>query len=175
VADDRWDEQVGSVAEEAQRLLESLRRAGGADAAAPGADEPASAGDPPGGRGRHAADDHGRHAADDHGRHAPDGGGRHAADDEGDAWVCTDPFCRSCPLCRTVAVVRALSPETLRRLADLATVAAGVLSDLAGERSGAPPDATDERAPDERAAPPGRSAPARPIPVRDADEDTARG
>lgn len=150
MADDRWDEQVGSVAEEAQRLLESLRRAGGGD------DDP-------------------RHAATDGGRHAQDGGGRHAAADEGEAWVCTDPFCRSCPLCRTVAVMRGLSPETLRRLADLATVAAGVLSDLAGERSGGPADPTGGRAPDERAAPPGRPAPARPIPVRDADEDTARG
>ncbi len=166
MADDRWDEQVGSVAEEAQRLLESLRRAGGGDAGGTGADSPGYSADPPGGRGRHAADDDGRHA--------PDGGGRHAADDEGEAWVCTDPFCRSCPLCRTVAVVRNLSPETLRRLADLATVAAGVLSDLAGERSGGPAD-TGGPAPDERAAPPGRPAPARPIPVRDADEDTARG
>ena len=33
-----------------------------------------------------------------------------------------------CPLCRTAEVVRSLSPETITRLADLATLAATVLA-----------------------------------------------
>jgi hypothetical protein len=148
VGDDQWDEQVGSVAEEAQRLLESLRLSGGGD------DAPAADGERPGPSG----------AAD-----------AHAEPGEAEPWVCTDPFCRSCPLCRTVAVVRGLSPETLRRLADLATVAAGVLSDLAGERARRGTDPTPEDGTGEAASPrPGRT-PARPIPVRDADEDEPRG
>jgi hypothetical protein len=149
VADDGWDEQVGSVAEEAQRLLESLRRAGGGDE--PGAAE---------------GDERPDAAGDDEPRPAP-------ADEE--PWTCTDPFCRSCPLCRTVAVVRGLSPETLRRLADLATVAAGVLSELAGERARRSTEAAQE--PGDDGGPPSRSrpAPVRPIPVRDADEDAPRG
>jgi hypothetical protein len=147
---DRWDEQVGSVAEEAQRLLESLRRAGG-DV------DDESAGDTDGGDSVHAEPADGR------------------ADPAGEQWVCTDPFCRSCPLCRTVAVVRGLSPETLGRLADLATVAAGVLSDLARDRAGAPADTGDRPVPEEPTAARTRPAPARPIPVRDADEDSARG
>ena len=151
MADDQWDEQVGSVAEEAQRLLESLRRAGGGDDAATAADGER----PPSVRGRR--------------RRTPE-----AAEEE--TWVCTDPFCRSCPLCRTVAVVRGLSPETLRRLADLATVAAGVLSDLAGERArrGHRPGAGARHGEDGPPPRPG-PGPARPIPVRDADEDEPRG
>ncbi len=148
MGDDQWDEQVGSVAEEAQRLLESLRLAGGGD------DAPAADGERPGASG----------TADPH----AGAGGE-------EPWVCTDPFCRSCPLCRTVAVVRGLSPETLRRLADLATVAAGVLSDLAGERARRGADPTQEHGTGEAAAPRSGRAPARPIPVRDADEEEPRG
>jgi hypothetical protein len=147
VDDDRWDEQLGSVAEEAQRLLESLRRAGGG----PGPE-----------------DDEGAPSAP------------RAAEDRSaeEAWVCTDPFCRSCPLCRTVAVVRGLSPETLRRLADLATVAAGVLVDLAGDRAGRPPDPPDggaaQPAPERPAerGPGSSAAAAQPITVRPAEEGT---
>ncbi len=154
MADDRWDEQVGSVAQEAERLLESLRRAGAAATEGPEPDVPERSGDEP--------------------------PGDESSGDEG--WVCTDPFCRSCPLCRTVAVVRALSPETLRRLADLASLAAGVLSDLAGERGGPgdrpPPGSRSRAAPGERSAPGpgGASGPtARAIPVRDAEGGLAGG
>jgi hypothetical protein len=190
VDDDRWDEQVGSVAEEAQRLLESLRRAGG-PADDPRGDRPGreDSGAGPGHRHRAGSEETPAQAASGDPR---DSGDRSDEEDDavdGDAegtedatWVCTDPFCRSCPLCRTVAVVRDLSPDTLRRLADLATVAAGVLSDLAGERDRGPaPDGSAHRGspqPESRtpeSSPPGRSRPTRapgasPIPVRDADE-----
>ncbi len=156
--DDRWDEQVGSVAEEAQRLLESLRRTGDPsdDPSGDGQDADAGAGE----------------GADPDRRGGDDGA---AAEDE--AWVCTEPFCRSCPLCRTAAVVRGLSPETLRRLSDLATVAAGVLSDLAGERdrragSDHAPDGDD---PEKGPSRPGGAAASRPIPVHDADDGSGSG
>ena len=98
-----------------------------------------------------------------------------------------DPFCTWCPLCRGAAVVRSLSPETLTRLADLASLAATVLTDLAGSRpQGGPPASTDADAaasprsddPTRAAAPPRSAArprrtttaPSRPIPVSDADD-----
>ncbi|MEO7421014.1 MAG: hypothetical protein ABIU87_01305 [Ornithinibacter sp.] len=148
---DRWDEQVGSVADEAARLLESLRRATAED------DDP-GAETPPGERdGEHA---HQGPEADSSSSSLPDGG--------------HDPVCQWCPLCRSATVVRSLSPETLARLADLAVVAAGVLSDLAARqgRSGAGPEAdgpmsgTDERA---TRRPTASSPPSRPVPVVDID------
>jgi hypothetical protein len=108
----RWHEDVGSVAEEAGRLLESLRRAGHDAASAAGA----RAGDPgpdPGGRAKGQQED--------------------AARDAG--FTCDDPVCQWCPVCRASAVVRRLSPETLTGLAELAGFAAAVLGDLASARA----------------------------------------
>ena len=145
---DRWDEQVGSVADEASRLLESLRRSaadlsepGGSSAGAGGRHRPATGAPPP------AAEQ------DDAGPQEP-----------GAPPGCVDPFCAYCPLCRSAAVIRSLSPETLARLADLATVAATVLADLASTRS-----AADEDRPADRAQRPEPTA-AQPIPVRDVDD-----
>ena len=160
---ERWDEQVGSVADEAGRLLESLRRAA-AEAAEQSADAPGGTSTRPAADGTEdtarpasgpGADDHGTH---DHGTHDHDpltgGAAPH------------DPVCQWCPICRGAAVVRSLSPEPLRRLADLAAVAASVLADLATARAAAgPPDAPAEDTP-RRPAP----ATSRPIPVRDADD-----
>ena len=156
MGDDRWDEQVGSVAEEAQRLLETLRRAGGGAAGEAG---PATDGSPDEGPDTHGADP-----------------------GDADGWTCTDPFCRACPLCRTVAVVRGLNPETLRRLADLAAVAATVLTDLAAQRASAPSRPATAPAPGPDGASGGSaSSPTaarrsgRPIPVRDADDEEVTG
>ena len=118
---ERWDEQVGSVADEATRLLESLRRSAEA-AAHPPAGDPGVA-DPP------VAD---RSASDP----TPDAGAPSGASAAGPEAAAHDPFCAWCPLCRGAAVVRSLSPETLARLADLAALAATVLTDLAGSRTG---------------------------------------
>ena len=163
---ERWDEQVGSVADEATRLLESLRRS--AEAAAQSA-----ASDPP------VADPSGGDPASDAG--AP--GAAPSAAEPGPA--AHDPFCTWCPLCRGAAVVRSLSPETLARLADLAALAATVLTDLARSRTtGGQPaseqarDApTDDAAADgsgrtRRPARPRRAtpAPSNPIPISDADD-----
>ncbi|HEX6918123.1 MAG TPA: hypothetical protein VF140_08580 [Phycicoccus sp.] len=156
MGDDRWDEQVGSVAEEAQRLLETLRRAGGG---ATGGAGPATDGSPDEG-----PDTHGPEPGD------------------ADEWTCTDPFCRACPLCRTVAVVRGLNPETLRRLADLAAVAATVLTDLAAQRASASPrpatapTSGPAGATDGSPSSPGAARRSgRPIPVRDADDEEVTG
>ncbi len=166
---ERWDEQVGSVADEAGRLLESLRRSA-AEAAAPrpeGDHGPDAGGSPPA-PGSPAAE-------------TPSGGmpGAGAAAAGPDA-AAHDPFCTWCPLCRGAAVVRSLSPETLTKLADLATLAASVLTDLAGSRPGADSPASDPDHPATRqtadpARPAHRSrhsgpAPSRPIPVSDADD-----
>ena len=112
---ERWSDEVGSVAEEAGRLLESLRRAGreAADDASP-QDAP-----PDGTRGAGT----GRASTD-----AP------PADAATDGFTCDDPVCQWCPVCRVSAVVRRLSPETLSGLAELAGFAATVLGDLASAR-----------------------------------------
>ncbi|HET7822049.1 MAG TPA: hypothetical protein VFL10_11050 [Ornithinibacter sp.] len=173
---ERWDEQVGSVADEATRLLESLRRSA-AEAAAhrPHSDDgPDAAGSPP--------------APGSPDAETPSGGipGAGAAAAGPDA-AAHDPFCTWCPLCRGAAVVRSLSPETLGKLADLAALAATVLTDLAGSRpAGGAPASTggsDSSGAAEGTLTPSASrprpatrarrttpAPSRPIPVSDADD-----
>ncbi|CAN7465941.1 hypothetical protein [Knoellia sp. LjRoot47] len=131
-ADARLDAAVGSVAEEAARLLEALGRPQSrpdetpSPDAAPGAD-----------------------------------GGEHVHVAMGDAETCT-----WCPVCRSVSALRGVSPETLGRLADLATTAATLLADLATrhtESSG--PGAA------QRPATPDRTPRTEPITVVD-EEDT---
>lgn len=144
---DRWDEQVGSVADEAARLLESLRRS------AETANANTDASGPEGPR-------EGEHPASaSEGEHPASGPGAH------------DPFCTWCPLCRTAEVVRSLSPETITRLADLATLAATVLADFASTRTPSDPSDAGGAGPERRPA--ARPSPSRPIPVRDADDRDA--
>lgn len=156
---ERWDEQVGSVADEAIRLLESLRRSAADEAVGPleGENTSDAAASVPGTEGG---------AGPDVPAH--------------------DPSCTWCPLCRGAAVIRSLSPQTLARLADLASLAATVLTELAGSRpadgstaSGGSPagDATQPHDGPTGAAtrPAARSrrtspAPTRSIPVHDADD-----
>ena len=141
---DRWDEQVGSVADEATRLLEALRRAA-EDAAAP--------------------QDMDGDAAETSGTPAVGGQtSQRPADGH-------DPTCTWCPICRSAAVLRSLSPETLVRLADLAGVAASLLTDLARSRAGSGPQetTTDGGRPTRSAARPS-TAEARAITVLDADD-----
>lgn len=57
--------------------------------------------------------------------------------------------CTWCPVCRSVTLLRGVSPETLGRLADLATAAATVLADMA-TRHTASSSGTTERAPADR-------------------------
>jgi hypothetical protein len=171
VGAERWDEQVGSVADEAGRLLESLRRTAAESAARGSAadDGPDAAGPAPAAGSASASGATGDDAA------AGEMPAAAGADGSGH-----DPFCTWCPLCRGAAVVRSLSPETLAKLADLASLAATVLTDLASSRTAAGPPASDPDHPAtgqtaapvrpvRRSRPPG-PAQSRPIPVSDADD-----
>ncbi len=119
MVEDGLDAAVGSVAEEAARLIDSLRRQvagsgtqeGAADTgpAEPDAAEPDAAGG---------------------------AGHRHAHVRMGEADSCT-----YCPVCRTVVLLRQTSPETLDRLADLARGVATLLTDLAATRTADGPPA----------------------------------
>lgn len=153
---ERWDEQVGSVADEAGRLLESLRRSAAEAADAAGA-APRSAADARPASGLDVDDKHDKHDG-------PDGPGEHDHDPLTRGAAPHDPVCQWCPICRGAAVVRSLSPETLTRLADLASVAASVLAELASARASAGPSTADAPTPPRRPQP----AASRPIPVRDA-------
>ncbi len=131
----RWSDDVGSVAEEAGRLLESLRRVGGdPETSAPAGGPPPAAGDPP-----PAAGD--PPPAAGHRGAAPDGSAGPWADAGADTprgadtgFACNDPVCQWCPVCRASAFIRQLSPETLSGLAEFAGFAATVLADLASAR-----------------------------------------
>jgi hypothetical protein len=180
VGAERWDEQVGSVADEAGRLLESLRRTAAESAAreSVGHDDADAEGRAPAAGSRSGSGSAGAAAAGAAaaGAGAPEGG-MPAGGPDGSRH---DPSCTWCPLCRGAAVVRSLSPETLAKLADLATLAATVLTDLASSRPAGGPPASG---PDEPAAGPARGsarpghrsrhpgpAQSRPIPVIDADD-----
>jgi hypothetical protein len=106
-ADARLDAAVGSVAEEATRLLEALGRS----QTRPSGDTTAE---------DTTAED--TTARAETGR--PDDEHVHVAMGQAET-------CSWCPVCRSVSVLRGMSPETLGRLADLATTAATVLADLA--------------------------------------------
>ena len=145
---ERWDEQVGSVADEATRLLESLRRSA-AEAAAQGTGAGSEGARPA------SADDAGPAGPPRPEGVEPDAGAH-------------DPACQWCPLCRGAAVARSLSPQTLTRLADLAGLAATVLADLASTRGAADGSPTGPGA--DATAPPARPSAGRTIPVTDADD-----
>lgn len=106
-ADPRLDAAVGSVAEEATRLLEALGRTSASSTAG-------ATGDP-------------SDVADEEVADGPtSGAAQHVHVAMGDAQTCS-----WCPVCRSVGALRTVSPETLTRLADLADAAATVLADLA--------------------------------------------
>ena len=143
------DAAVGSVAQEAALLLRAWRAHG----ESPGAGDRANAAEP----GTSAPQDHaaGTHDArhEEHGRHEG-----HFEQDA--APYPSGSTCTWCPLCRTVDVVRTMSPETLERLADLAAVAATAVAELAvqarqgrGDQPSPPPTPPTPRRPAAQAVP----------------------
>ncbi len=122
-ADARLDAAVGSVAEEATKLLEALGRS-----QAPRGEDFSGTPDSP-------ADSTSTPPAAAHDEHV------HVA--MGDAESCS-----WCPVCRSVTLLRGISPETLGRLADLATAAASVLADLASRHTETSSDTADRGAAD---------------------------
>jgi len=119
VADEESRPPVGTVAEEAARLLDALggwaATAGYAAQRAPRHTDGSSGGatDP--------AADAGHPAG-----HCDRCG---AADGAGQAVVCS-----LCPVCQAIGLLRSVRPETVDRLADLAGAVAGTLRDLADRR-----------------------------------------
>ncbi|MEO7267983.1 MAG: hypothetical protein ABIW49_02125 [Knoellia sp.] len=123
-ADARLDAAVGSVADEAARLLEALGRA-----RAPRDESPSG-----------TAESAGTDEPLDDASVPPE----HVHVAMGDAETCT-----WCPVCRSVTLLKGVSPETLGRLADLATAAATLLADLASRHTDSS-TATAERPPADR-------------------------
>jgi len=114
---------VGSVAEEAARLLDALLSGEGmADvppqrAAAPGEPSPGAPGEVPTAAGASGTASPGQDSSCGH---------RSAAEDQ--------PVCHLCPVCQLIRTVRAVNPETVDRLADLAAAVSQTLRDVAANR-----------------------------------------
>jgi len=114
---------VGSVAEETARLLDALLSGEGmADvppqrAAAPGEPSPAAPGQVPTAAGASGTASPGQDSSCGH---------RSAAEDQ--------PVCHLCPVCQLIRTVRAVNPETVDRLADLAAAVSQTLRDVAANR-----------------------------------------
>jgi hypothetical protein len=115
VADRQDREPVGSVAEETARLLEAL-----------------------GDWAEDLASDHARGASQSgYAAGAPREADPRCAHCGADSRMGEAMTCRLCPLCQGIAVLRAVRPETVDRLADLAGALSSTLRDLAAEsRSG---------------------------------------
>lgn len=180
-------EAVGTVAEETARLVEALgdwaRSATAGEAAQP--EHPARPQHPaqpdqaaPDQAAPDQTGDAGR--GDDAAEAARPGGGGAAADQAGTRHTpgcerCggTGPAageaiaCQLCPVCQGIALLRAVRPETVERLADLAGALSGVLRDLAAERAG-------QGAPARPEPPPRRGQRVQDISVDDEDDHRPR-
>ncbi|MGL4175231.1 MAG: hypothetical protein ACRCSN_04065 [Dermatophilaceae bacterium] len=121
-----FDEHVGSVAEEAARLVASLRRASESTD-----DDPVTDSGPPHRRSRTSASTSRDRAPGSRGAAASSG----TSTDPDAEQSPHDSACRWCPVCRSVAAARQLSPETLTWVAQVASVAAAVLNELAEQRT----------------------------------------
>jgi hypothetical protein len=147
-------EPLGSAAEEAARLVESLHDWFGGPSSVP---RTAAPGGPAAPAATHGADD--AHAAVDSGAgpQPPPDPTHHG------------PACRSCPLCRGIAAVQASHPEVLGHLAGAAQHLVAALRSLAAEPAPAGPGpaggAPSTGAPASTGEPPGRPSRAVPIDV----------
>ncbi|EAP98810.1 hypothetical protein JNB_01540 [Janibacter sp. HTCC2649] len=127
-ADARLDAAVGSVADEAAKLLEALGRSQGSR-----------------GQFSSATAESDEESESSEGFDDASVPSEHVHVAMGDAETCT-----WCPVCRSVTLLKGVSPETLGRLADLATAAATLLADMATRHTESSSSATAERAPSER-------------------------
>jgi hypothetical protein len=126
---------IGTVAQEAARLIEDMATmarssSSRSDAHSPYAGEPAEEPVPP--EPRHAAPPAGDPQAGDE----PSPGACSVCGGECDN---TPATCRLCPLCRGVALLRSVRPETVDLLADLAVAIAATLRDVATRARAADP------------------------------------
>jgi hypothetical protein len=159
--------RIGTVAEEAARLIEdvaTMARSSFRPSADPSryagrpAQEPASPDAPPDPR---PADDPAAAGAP---AATPSAGACSSCGGERDG---TPVSCRLCPLCQGIALLRSVRPETVDRLADLASAVAESLRDLAA-RSRASAPASASAPPSGSAADRGRAT--QDIPVDDESE-----
>lgn len=142
---------IGTVAQEAARLIEdmaTMARSSNSrvDDPSPYVNEPPAE---PGLRdSRPGAPPAGEHETGDRRTEGQPAGGHEAADESstGVCSVCgaegddTPASCRICPLCRGIALLRSVRPETVDLLADLAVSVAAALRDVASRsRASAPP------------------------------------
>lgn len=131
--------QVGSVAEEAARLLDALGgwagTARGGYAAEPAERHTSPAPEPDGA----AAD--GAAGPDEATADVPAACGSCGAEQAQDQ----PATCRLCPLCQAIGVLRSVRPETVDRLADLAGALAATLRDVADQRRGPAPGGAGSR------------------------------
>lgn len=169
---------IGTVAQEAARLIEdmaTMARSGysrGEDPR-PYADEPPR--EPAGpwvGRTPRTGADDGRA---NHRKADPGSADSEATDDQraGCCSECgaeqsgTPQTCKLCPLCRGIALLRSVRPETVDLLADLALSLAASLRDVAMRSRGSDPASTGSSS---GGAPDGDRAPVQDIPVDDESE-----
>jgi hypothetical protein len=133
VADDERP-AVGTVAEEAARLLDAL---GGWATSAQAGYAAGSA---------HAAPTAGADGTAAEGAHAGDTGstGPRCESCGAENGVGQAVTCQLCPVCQGIGLLRSVRPETVDRLADLAGALAATLRDIAGQRRAAG-DATSPR------------------------------
>lgn len=126
----------GTVAEEAARLIEAMASMAGVGAV-PRTDPstydggpPPAAGSPgePGAAG--ASDDRHEHSDSTCSACGGEGGG-------------TPVACRLCPLCQGIALLRSVRPETVDRLADLASAVATTLRDVATQSRASGPSSAN--------------------------------
>ena len=131
---------VGTVAEEAARLLDALggwassAQAGyaGRSAAAPDAPaDPAGPTDQPGPADEPSPADQPSAGSSDAGA---DPGQSRCASCGAENGVGQAVACQLCPVCQGIGLLRSVRPETVDRLADLAGALAATLRDIAGQR-----------------------------------------
>ncbi|HET8767962.1 MAG TPA: hypothetical protein VFM86_11615 [Pedococcus sp.] len=150
---------VGSVAEEAARLLDALggwAASSGYAAGAPSRGSAQDTGHPTaddarGGAGPHASDARG--APNAHGdtrggtrgsTGSTSGGDGHCEHCGAEAGTGRAVVCRLCPVCQGIGLLRSVRPETVDRLADLAGALADTLRDLADHRRANSPASAGE-------------------------------
>jgi hypothetical protein len=151
---------IGTVAQEAARLIEDMATmarssSGGSDDPSPFGGGPAQ--DPVPAEARHterpAEERHTHRPAEE--RHTQRPAEDPEAADEARPGVCsgcggerddTPATCRLCPLCRGVALLRSVRPETVDLLADLAVSIAASLRDVATRARSADPGSSAEAA-----------------------------
>src|SRR5450631_235263 len=126
---------IGTVAQEAARLIEDMATMARSGSSRSDDPSPYAGGPPP-------------EPVSPEARHAPPPAADPEASDEPAPAVCsvcggegdnTPATCRLCPLCRGIALLRAVRPETVDLLADLAVAIAASLRDVATRARAADP------------------------------------